>query len=377
MRFNLNIFVFLLYLIIGAYTFKNEKRYYQLLSGINFEIDNSHHNSYNRLNHDLYQKSYDLSIVIPCYNKIQYLNRSVTKLANYAKEHLLSYQFVVVDDGSSDGSVEYVLEQMKSINCIILAKHYYNSGTFKARYTGALASSGRYLLSLDPDDDLLIQKLPSVISHAKIHDYDMVCINGVSIFISNLSVLKEYRCRKQRYWKKNEFFSAVKERSIRKTIWDKIVKTSIFLKACEMAAQIVGEKRLIYSEDLLILPFILSFLQNGACIPKLVYIYYIGYSDNSKAGKYQPITQNKIQEKFVFYVRRIFSDQQNNGIQFNPKSYLEIPKIKQLYDQIPNIDIKQSSVSCSNYDPKIYQCTDNHKFNFCLIQRAKSNHRSN
>src|SRR5689334_3441135 len=56
-----------------------------------------------------------LSIVIPVYNETKRLSSSVPKLISYFGAQEYTYEFVIVDDGSSDGTPELVRELFAAV----------------------------------------------------------------------------------------------------------------------------------------------------------------------------------------------------------------------------------------------------------------------
>ncbi|HDP7087980.1 TPA: glycosyltransferase family 2 protein [Escherichia coli] len=95
------------------------------------------------------------SIVIPLYNKEKYIANAINSVLNQTCQ---DFEIIVVDDGSTDKSVEVV----ESINDerIRLVKQK-NSGVSCARNVGIINSVGDYLLFLDGDDVYL----PNALAH--------------------------------------------------------------------------------------------------------------------------------------------------------------------------------------------------------------------
>lgn len=100
----------------------------------------------------MYTKDLDnpfFSIMIPIYNKINYLNRSFSSV--YCQT-FSSYEIIAVDDCSTDGSIEFL--QKISSKYIKVINHNQNLGTLNSRVDAIKASKGKYLITLDPDDKL-------------------------------------------------------------------------------------------------------------------------------------------------------------------------------------------------------------------------------
>lgn len=89
-----------------------------------------------------------ISIVVPCYNGEKYLRETLDCLQ---KQTIEDWECVIVNDGSTDGSLEIMKEyaskddRYKYIDKI-------NEGPAIARNTAITASAGKYILPLDADD---------------------------------------------------------------------------------------------------------------------------------------------------------------------------------------------------------------------------------
>lgn len=88
------------------------------------------------------------SVIVPVYNKKPYVRKA---LRSILAQSFKDFELIVVNDGSSDGSLEEmedVLSGVKNARIINQA----NAGVSTARNNGVAASSGEYLCFLDADD---------------------------------------------------------------------------------------------------------------------------------------------------------------------------------------------------------------------------------
>ena len=86
------------------------------------------------------------SIIITCYNQREFIRAAVESAL--AQPHTLK-EVIVVDDASTDGSVEQLEQFADSIRLI---KFTTNRGAIEARNEGARQAKGQYLVFLDGDD---------------------------------------------------------------------------------------------------------------------------------------------------------------------------------------------------------------------------------
>lgn len=93
----------------------------------------------------------EISIVIPVYNKAAYLERC---LASIFRQDYDDYEIVAVDDGSTDGSAA-LCDGLAAGNPHLRVVHQPNAGVTAARRRGVETARGRYIVFVDPDDELL------------------------------------------------------------------------------------------------------------------------------------------------------------------------------------------------------------------------------
>lgn len=89
----------------------------------------------------------DLSIIIPVYNASKLLNRCLDSI--FSQDTHYSYEVILVDDGSSDNSVE-LIKARKEPNVVLFLQQ--NGGPSAARNKGVELAKGKYCAYLDADD---------------------------------------------------------------------------------------------------------------------------------------------------------------------------------------------------------------------------------
>jgi GT2 family glycosyltransferase len=85
------------------------------------------------------------SIIIPTYNRLPYLKKT---LASIWEQSFTDFEIIVVDDGSTDGTVDYLRELGKSVELL----RQENRGPGAARNLGVEHANGEYIAFLDSDD---------------------------------------------------------------------------------------------------------------------------------------------------------------------------------------------------------------------------------
>ena len=92
----------------------------------------------------------DVSVVIPTYNRKDYLNNAIKSCFN--KNGNIDVEVIVVDDGSTDGTPSF-LERLSDERIRPIFQS--SQGAQVARNAGKNASTGRYIKFLDDDDWLM------------------------------------------------------------------------------------------------------------------------------------------------------------------------------------------------------------------------------
>jgi dolichyl-phosphate beta-glucosyltransferase len=100
-----------------------------------------------------------LSIVIPCYNEEQRLPRTIEQIHRYLDGKNASYELVLVDDGSADGTrliMDAAAERHSAVRIEALPR---NRGKGRALAVGVQAASGDEILLTDADLSTPIEEL--------------------------------------------------------------------------------------------------------------------------------------------------------------------------------------------------------------------------
>lgn len=115
-----------------------------------------------------------VSIIVPVYNVKDYLQKCLDSLVH---QTLKDIEIVVVDDGSTDGSGEFIDAYASGYPDFIKVIHKPNGGLMSAWTTGVRASHGEYIGFIDSDDYATLDMYESL--------YNLAIDNDVDIVISN------------------------------------------------------------------------------------------------------------------------------------------------------------------------------------------------
>ena len=93
-----------------------------------------------------------MSVVIPAYNEEKNIERTVAEIQNFLiKKKGLTFEIIVVNDGSSDRTAEIVAEIAEKQPCVKLVSYEKNMGKGEAVRQGVMASTGELILFSDAD----------------------------------------------------------------------------------------------------------------------------------------------------------------------------------------------------------------------------------
>ena len=100
-----------------------------------------------------------LSVIIPCYNVADTLQRCVQSILSQLPRDA---EVILVDDGSTDAT-GLIAERISAENVAVRVFHKPNGGLSDARNYGIAKADGDYLMFVDSDDEVAPSTLPSVL----------------------------------------------------------------------------------------------------------------------------------------------------------------------------------------------------------------------
>ncbi|MEL7208026.1 MAG: glycosyltransferase family 2 protein, partial [Actinomycetota bacterium] len=95
-------------------------------------------------------ESPEVSVVLPVYNEVTHLHEDLARITDSLDASGMTYELVVVDDGSTDGSSE-ALAELAAQGDIRLISFPENRGTGTARRQGTMAARGDVVVWTDVD----------------------------------------------------------------------------------------------------------------------------------------------------------------------------------------------------------------------------------
>ena len=116
----------------------------------------------------------NISVVVPLYNEEESLRELVAWIDRVATASKLSYEVIMIDDGSSDGSwaeVEQLKEKYPAVKGIRFARNY---GKSAALYCGFAEAEGEVVITMDADLQDSPDEIPELYRMIMEDGYDLV-----------------------------------------------------------------------------------------------------------------------------------------------------------------------------------------------------------
>jgi hypothetical protein len=195
-----------------------------------------------------------ISFVSSVYNKEKYLNSFISSIQN---QHLKDFEIILIDDCSTDKSIQKINEFQKKDKRIKLIKNRKNQGALNSRYKGAMLSKGEYIIFVDSDDIVLKEGIIKSYKHLKNNNLDMVEFHSVYDNVTRIYINRNYYKYRDiiyqpilshiYYYRKN------KGDEQNTALWDKLIRKEIVLKSLKNIGENYLSKNIIIENDVIIL----------------------------------------------------------------------------------------------------------------------------
>ncbi len=97
-----------------------------------------------------------VSVLMPAYNGEKYLAEAIDSILT---QTFADFEFIIVDDGSTDGSAQIIRDYAQRDERIRFFQHAVNRGQSSALNTGLAEARGEYIAGMDADDISLPERL--------------------------------------------------------------------------------------------------------------------------------------------------------------------------------------------------------------------------
>ena len=242
-----------------------------------------------------------LSVIIPVYKTEKWLRRCLDSILCQSYKDM---EIICVDDGSLDGCALILQEYKKKDSRITVLKHEHNRGLFRARVTGMLAASGRYIAFVDSDDYLSCDWFRPLILKLEEQGADMCLGNTVNVNEKGEKTYYNYyrsfnRNRKTLYSPElaSDFFAQAGECFIWHTVWNKVYSAELIERALPYFEAM--PEPLVMGEDIAFSSVFYSLANSLAFCDNDCYFYF----RHSEASTSVTLPKNKIVKNLSDIVR--------------------------------------------------------------------------
>lgn len=121
----------------------------------------------------------DISVIMPVYNEEKHLREAIDSILNQTFEN---YEFIIVDDASTDNSVNIIQSYVDKR--VILIRNEHNVGNYPSRNKGLELAVGKYICVMDADDVAYPQRLRLQFDYLEAHP-DVSGIGANFVFLNS------------------------------------------------------------------------------------------------------------------------------------------------------------------------------------------------
>ena len=166
-----------------------------------------------------------LSIIIPIYNVNKYLKECLESIIN---QTLKNIEIICVNDGSTDNSLEIIMQFSFDNRVIIINK--INTGYGDSMNNGFDFATGKYIGIVESDDFIDINMFKSLYKYTKKGDIDIIRCNFYLYWGKNKKHILYFQIIKELY---NKIFNPIENNNIffiQPSIWSGIYKKEFLIK---------------------------------------------------------------------------------------------------------------------------------------------------
>ncbi|WP_295651784.1 glycosyltransferase family 2 protein [uncultured Mucilaginibacter sp.] len=116
----------------------------------------------------------DISVVVPLYNEVESLPELTTWISKVMAENRFTYEIILVDDGSNDGSWEMIGKLAENNPFIKATRFRRNYGKSAALNTGFAKAEGNVVITMDADLQDSPEEIPGLYRRITEDKYDLV-----------------------------------------------------------------------------------------------------------------------------------------------------------------------------------------------------------
>ncbi|WP_346733058.1 glycosyltransferase family 2 protein [Stutzerimonas stutzeri] len=201
-----------------------------------------------------------VSVIVPVFNMEKYLASCLDSICGQTYKSL---EIIVIDDGSTDHSLDICRQYSEMDNriCVYSKK---NGGVASARSTGLSKANGEYVIHADPDDQLPLNAIETLVKGICAHRAD-ICIGNYLVKYPNKEILK----RVKKSQNAQVFLSDLVLNHVHGALWNKLIRRDL----CQGIDFVPGVD--LMEDKVYISRLLINNIRASICyVDEVVYIYY-------------------------------------------------------------------------------------------------------
>lgn len=222
-----------------------------------------------------------LSIIIPIYNADRFLDKC---LESVVRQTLKNWELILIDDGSTDKSLE-IMNRFKNHDNRIEVKQIENAGVSTARNVGLSSARGKYIGFVDADDWISEEMFENMVRVAENENLDIVQCSYAIINENNYveqTKIMENKC----YDNPQDILLAYFEQKISPCVFNKIFRKKLI-------GDMSFDPELSIGEDSQFIYGCCKKAKSLLSFDKVFYFYYQSIGSAMRSGmsakKFQPL----------------------------------------------------------------------------------------
>lgn len=221
----------------------------------------------------------NISFIIPIFNCVSSLQNCVDSIRNVGVN---SYEILLIDDGSTDGS-SALCDTLVQSDSRIRTIHQQNAGVSVARNRGIQEAKGEYILFVDADD-VLLPFDESMVDNLR-ENPDMIMFGMVFSYYHNDTWVKDEEKvirEVNRYTPATaaDAFEHLFSNNYFSPVWNKLLKRSVLIDN-----GLMFDERLTNYEDLAFSLYTASKCKTIVAVPKPYYVYRVDYDHDKTVDR--------------------------------------------------------------------------------------------
>lgn len=298
---------------------------------INYREDN--------MDNNVSGKKIDVSVIVPVFNVEKFLNKCIESLINQNDKNL---EFIFVNDGSTDKSLDILYKYAKSDKRIIVINCRRNIGVAAARNLAISIAHGSFIGFVDPDDYVSKNYFGSMYRMARLQDADIVMTNNVVRFPSRSVRHKNMGFRVNKKIDDDVKINIMKTTGV---TWNKIYNRKLLLNNNIMFPEIKT-----MGTDNYITTLALFFAKKIITTDKV--IYYYRENPNSIINKKKDASYYLLTEVYHRCLQRIFYSSEKRA---KKQAWIQAVTERALKDSVSNLKKFETNLEKIEYINSVYQ----------------------